>query len=270
MSQSRRKWSRGLSVVADESTAGGQITVLADHVRRGRRLIPPLATQLNIEESRWLYRLPDLIWCAALADQFGWEEGVSLSERLVAAIQGLQDLDSKHFYLSLTELSYLTADHWEAIRASLTQLGLLAKYQEAFSRLVALYPECPLRPLFVDGAPSAPADARERVKRLIGTLIDGRGTQATMLLTTTGYLAFQTGKLKLVKGVELGDLNAVLQYPDTEESRKVAATIRAMSSLLAGFEPDGGVPSRWCRHFWNRGLELESCDLRSARMRGAT
>lgn len=250
--------------MGDENLTSKQTTVLADHVRRGRRLIPPMAAQLPLGEARWFHKLPELVWCAVLADRFGWEEGVQLSERLVAAIHEIRNLNRQHFYLRLTEFSYLTDGHWEEIRATITDAGLLAKYQEGFGGFVSLYPECPLRPLVIEGAPTGATDELDRFKRLMGSLMDGRGKQATMLLTTATHLAFQTGKLKLVKGVELGNLNAVLEYPDTEESRKVAASMRAMSSLITGLSAEGAGPSRWCRYFWNRGLELGRCDLQSA------
>jgi hypothetical protein len=56
----------------------------------------------------------------------------------------------------------------------------------------------------------------------------------------------------------LRNFPAVAEFPDTEESRAVAAAVRSSVSALAPF--NGPAERAWPEYFWQRGLELEPCE----------
>jgi hypothetical protein len=77
------------------------------------------------------------------------------------------------------------------------------------------------------------------------------------MLSTAIYIAFCTNKIKVFEGLALAKFPAVEQFPDTEESRVVAASIRSAVNGMWGADEKS---QDWPDYFWNRGLELEACD----------
>lgn len=65
-------------------------------------------------------------------------------------------------------------------------------------------------------------------------------------------------KLKVFEGQSLANFPAIQYYPETEDSRIVAAGIRATINVLWGTEK---ALTDWADYFWNRGLELETCNF---------
>lgn len=235
--------------------------MLADHIRKGKRLVPPFVAHMeSLQDAEWVHTLPELLWIAVIADHHGWKRGVELSEAFVGVLHETPELEEGPFYLKLSELAMLTDDHWDHIHNELAANGVLNELREALASLLSLYPMCALRNLFAEPIHGRVVDGLPRFKSLLAELLAIRSKPATMLIATTIFLAFRTGRLKILEGVDLGDLNAVLEYPQTDESRKVAATMRAMFSMMTAFDIAPGVPSDWTRCFWNRGLELERCE----------
>jgi hypothetical protein len=52
----------------------------------------------------------------------------------------------------------------------------------------------------------------------------------------------------------------VANYPETEESRSVAASICAGVNGFLGMTIQAPGRTAWAKSFWNRGLELEPID----------
>ena len=67
------------------------------------------------------------------------------------------------------------------------------------------------------------------------------------------YVAFVTDKLKVQRGTALANFPAVEKYPETDESRLVASSIRATINGFFG-EMFLGKSTPWARYFWNRGI----------------
>jgi hypothetical protein len=73
------------------------------------------------------------------------------------------------------------------------------------------------------------------------------------------YIAFVTGKLQVAPGLSLANFPAIEKYPETEESRRVASGVRMAVNMFIGMAEQS--PNDWQKYFWNRGLELEPCEL---------
>ena len=79
-----------------------------------------------------------------------------------------------------------------------------------------------------------------------------------MVQATAIWLAFDSGALKVFKGLALANFPEIEKYPNTELSEKVAASIR--SSIYMFFsEPHYRASSNWPKYFWNRGLDIDGC-----------
>jgi hypothetical protein len=96
----------------------------------------------------------------------------------------------------------------------------------------------------------------------VGTMVNRGGRPAMLAQANAIYIAVLTGKLILNEGSMLSKLEAITQDPDTEESRMAGSAVRA-ASLMLGRHTDEGqqAGADWTRYFWQRGIEISSCDL---------
>jgi hypothetical protein len=143
----------------------------------------------------------------------------------------------------------------------LSETNELADIERALAPLVHFYPECPYRHLFEDQPIELPdkTAALRSFKGVLESLYVKQGRAATLVQGTAVYIALVTGKVMLTESVSLGNLEAITDYPQTEESQGVGASVRAMCNFLIG-NSSGKSDARWAEYFWNRGFELESCD----------
>jgi hypothetical protein len=58
--------------------------------------------------------------------------------------------------------------------------------------------------------------------------------------------------------VSLANFPEIEKYPDTPESERVGSGVRA--AIISFFGSSYDLSSTWPAYFWNRGLELESCN----------
>lgn len=99
--------------------------------------------------------------------------------------------------------------------------------QESLEPLIALYPECPLGPIFAPTPAAAPENALRRMTSLVSSLFHRADRDPMMVQATVVWLAFDAGALKVRKGLSLAQLPEIEHYPDTELSKRVGGAIRS-------------------------------------------
>lgn len=126
--------------------------------------------------------------------------------------------------------------------------------------LHAHYPDHPLRELApaVTGLP--PSHDLGAFKGLVSELFDRASTSATMVQATATWLAFDAERLKVSAHLALADFPRIEDYPKTEQSQRIAASIRTTLNLMFGELDQMASGTGWPIAFWNRGLELEPCE----------
>lgn len=243
----------------------GGSPILSDHQKIGTRFVPPMA-QLNMKATRWVDgTMPELLWQGLLVGRYGVREGLGLALTLAKAANESFSAESKRPFLA-TASGYgeMTPQQQGETIGRLVASEQLPLLQQGLSPLLALYPQCPLAFLFNGQALAVDADyGLEQVKSAVIQLYDKRGKPATVVIANTIYIGALTGKIRYTAQTQLPNLEAVWDYPNTDESREVASRLRAsVSAFTASLGDD--VESAWPRYFWNRGLELEACDLNGA------
>lgn len=235
---------------------------LAGHRREGKLFKPPLST-LPLEETSWARQtLPELLWIGLLQGTCGLQRGVELSLALAeAATQAKSSTSGLLWFAATSSYATLEEDEWQKVYRTLENSGKLDDLARAFAPLMHFYPECPYVRLFTQ-TPHQPSNKDQplsKFKDLLESLYDKQERVATLVQATAAYLALTTQKVALVEGISLGNLEAIKDFPHTEESQRVAASFRAMCNFLIGMtlrEFDSG----WADYFWNRGFELEHCE----------
>lgn len=236
--------------------------VLSDHKKVGKRFIPPMLQLVSFSEVKWVdWILPELLWLGLLNDRYDLARGAELALSLARAVIKTSDYSSKTWLAPISAYDALTEKQKNEVIRTLKLSNNLQPLKEALTPLVAFYPGCPLNFLFEGTLLSLEnsKETLEQFKELLATLFDRWEKVATLMQANAVYIAFATDLLKVTKGLALANFPAVADFPDTEESRRVAASVRAtVNGFFGRYFRDKS--SNWSQYFWNRGLELEPCD----------
>ena len=236
--------------------------VLQDHKRQGKTFIPPFTHTLGpLHEVSWIKTMiPELLWIALIQDYYHYHEGVKLITSLSRIVHKCSPSEKKHVFASISSLGQLTIDEQSCLQSDLAASGDLLKIQKALMPLISFYPECPLHFLFSSENKLSGNEKKklEQLKSLVGGMYDKSSKDTMMVQATAIWLAFDSGALKVAKGLALASFPEIEKYPNTELSRKVAASIRASMHIFFT-EPNYPTSSKWPSYFWNRGLEIDQC-----------
>jgi len=239
--------------------------ILKNHKKIGKRFIPPLKAQFPIKETRWVdYLMPEVVWLGLLHYKYGLKDGVSLSVKLAqTACECLQD-EKKRLFANISAYQLLNDHEKTSVINKLTGTQELILLKQGLVWLIAFYPKCPLSFLFDDDPPSHSCyiDQLSTFKDFLSTQFNRREISAMFTQATAVYIGMVTGVLHVRKQDGLAHLQAIIDYPMTEESRQVAASVRACITGILG-NIIVTQPTTWATYFWNQGLQLEHCDINS-------
>ena len=236
--------------------------VLQDHKRQGKTFIPPFTHTLGpLHEVSWVKTmLPELLWIALIQDYYHYREGVELITSFSRIVHICSHSGKKCVFATISSLGQLTADEKSCLQSDLATSGDLFKIQKALLPLITFYPECPLRFLFSNKSDFSENKKQnlEQFKSLVEGMYDKTSKNTMMVQATAIWLAFDSGTLKVKKGLALASFPEIEKYPHTDLSRKVASSIRASMHIFFT-EPHYLTSSNWPSYFWNRGLEIDQC-----------
>ena len=232
--------------------------MLESHKRIGKRLVPPLIEIGPWNEVDWVDQLlPELLWIGLLNAEYGIEAGAHLCAEVVAAAKPeLEVLGQNAFLCRTSSFGKFSQDQLTRIREKLNSAHVLTDFQVAISPLCVAYPKCPLANL-VRGTGTLES-ALAKIREVLPTLFNRWEEAATIVQVHATYMTFIQGLLFAVEGTSLENFPAVMAYPHTEESRKIASSCRSFVSMLL-FNKLNEIETCWPGYFWNRGLELEKC-----------
>jgi len=236
--------------------------VLSDHKRVGKVFKPPLTHLGRFEETNWLqYTMPELLWIALLLEKCGLRNGVDLCLELALEAQKLEDGDSKCWFAATSSYSALTGENKNILRKKLSGYSKLKYIQDALEPLIHFYPKCPLSFLFEDEDMNESMGSRElsSFKEILSSMYSKRDRLPILVQTQGVYIALVSQKLRITKDSAMANLEAVLDYPNSEESLRIGATVCATCNMLIGELPEEGA-KEWPNYFWQRGFELEDCE----------
>jgi hypothetical protein len=235
--------------------------ILSDHQKVGRRYIPPILQLGPFSDVKWVECvLPEVLWLGLLNEAYGVAKGAELALGLARA--AVKTAGRKKWYGSTS--AYAALDEVQKIQI----LNTLATndrelLQKAFLPFLLFYPRCPLTFIFEDNfrweRESKPKKVLAEFKAFLAALFDKLEKPATFMQANGVYIAFVTGKLQVAKGLSLANFPAIEKYPETEDSRRVASGVRMAVNMFIGMAEQ--LPNDWQKYFWNRGLELEPCEL---------
>jgi hypothetical protein len=237
---------------------GKRRPVLGDHKRVKSKLLTPFNNAFGpMREVSWInMMIPELLWIALVQNAWGPRRGVEIITAFTRDLRASDPARDHTIWAAAGKFSALS----EGVLASIVEDR---PYREQLcaplAPLHAHYPEHPLREL-VPVSENPPMWELRELKALVGGLFDRGSTSATLTQATATWLAFDADRLKVSAGLALADFPRIEDYPDTEQSQRIAASIRATLNQMFGEVDLMASGTDWPVAFWNRGLRLEPCE----------
>lgn len=239
--------------------------ILKDHKKIGKHFIPPMKWQLSIKEIRWIDCLmPEIVWLGLLHYKYGLKEGVSLAVELAKITCECCQSEKKQLFAGLSAYESLSNQEKTAIMSKLGGSEKCILLKQGLVWLIAFYPECPLNFIFGDDLPnqSSYTDQLSTFKEFLSTQFNRREKSAMFTQSTAVYIGLVTNIIHVQAQDSLTNIQAMVDYPKTEESRRVGSNVRACINAILG-NMINTKPTIWSRYFWNQGLKLEPCNITS-------
>jgi hypothetical protein len=106
-------------------------------------------------------------------------------------------------------------------------------------------------------------DSVKMLRNLLAKTVDSHSKASLFIQGVDAAVELRSGNTKIREGVDIPDLNAVVDYPNTEESKNVAGFIVSFDSFLisAGFLNNEQPDITWQRQFWDICYRLEPCEF---------
>lgn len=247
-------------------------SLLGDHKKVGKRLIPPLLQDNKFEFVSWKkFFIPEFLWLGLLIAKFGYLDGLGLALLLSnTAIKTNLDNGLPKLFVSISSFDTLSVEQKNEMVKILRESGRISLFNSAFRVFIHFYPKCPLNFLFQkdEVLQSNNVSDLSELKVVLNSLFDRGGVESTFVQAGVIYISIMTDILKLQPDSLLLQLPCVQDYPNTDESQIVASLIRATINGVVGDEFSNN-PSSWPIYFWNRGFELESCTLQQVERYGS-
>ena len=237
--------------------------ILEDHRRRGKVLVAPFNYLIGpINDVSWVdIVIPEISWIGLIRQKYGHAVSVQVITSFTRTVRRVIGGTPIPILSAVSEYAALDDKKWADIREAAAQDGSLFSIQKALDPLIALYPKCPLRRALIN-PPSCSTDQHVALmKDVIENLLNRSKRDPMMGQATAVWLAFDSGMLKVDKGLSLSRFPEIENYPDTEDSLRVGAAVRQAVTIQFGPTKASEEATAWRRYFWARGLQVSPCEF---------
>jgi len=231
--------------------------VLSDHKKIKNTLFSPINHLLGEQHDMpWLNLIvPELIWISMIINRYGESVGIVLVSDLAGSCFEIES-GPVPYYACISTFRSFPLDR---VGDLFKRLGpaKLEMLHIALSPLLSNYPECPLRFIMQRDFDASESDL-SILGRTITSIADKSSRLAIITQATQVKIAFDSGRLKVMHSVGIANLSEINDFPKTEESKRVAGSIRATTPVLVNTQLEASGAG-WSSYFWDRGLELSPC-----------
>jgi hypothetical protein len=236
-------------------------TVLADHHRQGKRLIPPIMRLNNIVEVSFRdTKIPELVWMSAIFNHVPDREAVrGIIEFLIACNSEINDEKKAPPLSFLSNFLILTAEQKKKIVESESCKSYLPFLREHLWHQMQLLDDYPLAFIFEQRPDRDRLVAIERLKKDVAGLLDRYADQATKVQTTAVVAMMATDKMFIAKHIDFPHPDVIFTAPDSSDAKRVASFVRATLNAGAQLDADAELAKSWVESFWSQAFNLEGC-----------
>ncbi len=242
-------------------------TILKGHIRKRKRLIPPLLNALGGRYApySWAQELvPQIAWLSILIERHGFDRGAMLGAHLARAAAECRSIRRSSPFITATSFSRLSKTQKIKLlktidRATLKDLrSSLNEYNRLFSRNPINFLSNKRPTISKKNRISA------RFSKILKELYDRNSRLSVLTMAAAMHLGLSQGKILMAEemGRDLSDrFRALRAYPDTEASRIAASSFRASAPMVLKGGPDRPDPKAepWIAYFWRRVAGFGPC-----------
>lgn len=229
-----------------------QKRVLTDHFQRKKKFIAPYNHHFNFHETDWVKdSVPELIWLAELNAKLGIRQAPEVAREFAMIVK--ESINSKSYLGYLSNYFEIKEQHIDDIINKLEEKHIIKALIYALQDLNNFYPNNPLT--FITEGIETKSNL-EDFKLRLDKLYDKHSTESIFMMANAIYIAFATDGLVVAKNTSLANFPEIINYPHTEESKRIAGSIAATINV---FIDSKRSDNQWSIDFWKRGFELEEC-----------
>lgn len=241
--------------------------VLGDHKQRKKKLVPPLIDAMGEKHNpySWVRDLmPELIWLCLLHEILGLKRGVECVVRIAEISKEIFNEECIPLLSNISSYLELNDEYKEKLVTCLDQSGHLSDLKIGLKPLLSVFPSCPLSFLYPDCEKTE--EVPEILSNMLPKLYERHSKEATFVNASAVCMGFVQGKLVIaMKNSPLSQINEVINYPDTEESKLVASSLRAMMGAMLNVPSEDIHPkNEWKEEFWRKLSNSGSCFLENS------
>lgn len=246
-----------------------RLEILQNHKRIGKRFVPPLLQYPGDKLSpvNW-YRdfLPEFLWIALLCDQQGYRVAVNNAIKLSDTINSvIHDTKRTGGFCVASDYLSLSDEERKLVISKIDQeLGKIL--DPCLGTILKFYPDFPMGWLVSDKwveKTSVGLEGLESIKSAVRARVDRFSKPAMECQVLAWAMMCKSGKIQYPAGMEIPDPNLISEYPDTDESKKMGAHVRAS---LKAFVLIRERKSNWVSSFWRHSFEISPCEYPSENM----
>ena len=236
-------------------------SVLSDHKRVRSKLITPFNDTFGgVRDVSWVNTMiPELLWIALLHEKHGDRRAVEIVTAFTRDVRTSSAVTSQRIWAAAGAFAYLPERMLADLMAERADL-YANDLRSALAPLAGWYPSHPLNGLYAGRVPEPSPPTLLHLRRIVASMFDRAARNPMMVQATAIWLAFDSGILKVAEGLALAQFPKVEEYPSTEISVRVGASIRSSLNMFFGDGEPMSSSGTWPPAFWNRGLEIQPCE----------
>ena len=246
--------------------------MLEDHTKRGKKLLPPLlAGGILVHGSLWhIERLPQFILLALYLEDNSLADAIDIFFQMNVSYNSiLKDFRGDKIFRPIRMGEHLALDEHEkqAIKRCSEGATWRSNIDPYLKIMSSLFTANPMDYLFSADTSTHNSNRDDNVKMLRSLLmktVDSHSKASLFIQGVAVAVELRSGNTKICEGVDIPDLNAVVDYPNTEESENAAGFIVVhANSIATGMNPmnPGQLDMTWQRQFWDSCYRLEPCEF---------
>lgn len=242
--------------------------VLNDHKRVKKKLIPPLIDAMGRKHRpySWVKELiPELVWLCLLHENLGLRRGVECASQIAELTKDIASSENIPFLCKISSFLKLSDEEKEHLVLALDKSGHLSDIRTSLKPLFEIFPSSPLA--FFDPECTETENIPNIFSHILPKLYDRYSKEATFVNATAVSMGVVQGKLIMAmeEASPLSEIDEVEHYPDTEKSKMVASSLRAMVGTFLMIPSEDEVPYlEWTEKFWRKLSNSGACFLNNS------
>lgn len=241
--------------------------ILSDHKKIGQKFYPPFLTGFDDWETNFQpvviqkEVVPEIIWIAYVIDDLGLEESADLLFKFLRSLDIIVQKEGLKDFCFLSNYQRLNINDIQNIRSYFEGTGWFSQLRFSLQKFNQILPQNPLNHIFME-IPDKCQSNIDFLKKILSELNSKRRQLYVYSVTNIFLIKNKLDQIKLTREINLPPPIAIMDYPHTEESLRLASFVRASIYPMIR---NGTVieKSEWKNDFWKYANDLEPIQIKS-------